>query len=91
MAVITTRTDRQEIRDVAETQDPDWQCMEDPNTRKDLFNRNMRQVEVYYDENDAARQATHMRGRTATKTVAGVGKAKAAAIAWLKSTQPDQV
>lgn len=89
--VNTTPTDRQEIRDVADAQDPKWQLMEDPDKPKDLFSRGMHEVEVYYDDNDAATQATHKRAGTGTKTVAGVGKAKAAAIEWLKSTKPDQV
>jgi hypothetical protein len=55
--VNTTPTDRQEIRDVADAQDPKWQLLEDPDKPKDLFSRGMH--EVYYDDNDAATQATH--------------------------------
>ncbi|WP_156623912.1 hypothetical protein [Mycobacterium sp. 852002-40037_SCH5390672] len=87
----TTRTDRQEIRDVADAQDPKWQLMADPDKPKDLFNRGMHQVEVYYDDSDTATLATHKRGHAPNATVPGVGKAVAAAIGWLQSQKPDQV
>lgn len=91
MAVSTAPTDRQQIRGVAAAQVPAWQLMEDPDRPKDLFDRGMHRVEVYYDDTDTATLAVHKRGGTGRGAASGVGKARAAAIEWLTSTKPDQV
>jgi hypothetical protein len=82
--------DRQEIRQVAKEQEPDWQCL--PDGAKDLFHRGMHDVEVHYDASDTATLALRKRESTQIPpTVPGVGKAKPAAIAWLTNTQDDRV
>ena len=54
--------DRQEIRQVAKEQEPDWQCL--PDGAKDLFHRGMHDVEVHYDASDTATLALRRRERT---------------------------
>lgn len=48
-------------------------------------------MEVHYDASGNATLAVHKRGKSQGAAVQGVGKAKAAAIAWLTSTMPDRV
>lgn len=80
-------TDREEIRGVAETHG--WQILRDGN--QDRYHKTIYDIDVFYDEQDNAKEAHARRYGTGIASVTGRIKTKAQVTSWLKSPPPVSV